>query len=80
MEVEGEGDAGKVRRNPTQPLPDNSEESKKDVQARTAYAKGKNLKRTAMNYLHQCCGSETIFRIRIPFSAEFWIRIRILLD
>jgi hypothetical protein len=26
---------------------------------------------------HQCCGSITIFfRIRIPFSAEFWIRIK----
>jgi hypothetical protein len=31
----------------------------------------------------QCCGSETIFfriRIRIPFSSEFWIRIRMLFD
>jgi hypothetical protein len=30
----------------------------------------------------QCCGSETIFFIRIPFSSEFWIRIwsRILFD
>jgi hypothetical protein len=24
-------------------------------------------------FADQCCGSETIFFIRIPFSAEFWI-------
>jgi hypothetical protein len=28
----------------------------------------------------QCSGSETVCRIRIPFSTEVWIRIRILLD
>ena len=42
METEGEGDAGKVRRSPAHPLPDNSEESKLQLQARTAYAKGKS--------------------------------------
>ncbi len=40
MEVEGEGAAGKLRRNPAQPVPDNSEESRQELQARTAYAKG----------------------------------------
>jgi hypothetical protein len=40
MEVEGEGAEGKLRRNPAQPVPDNSEESRLENQARTAYAKG----------------------------------------
>jgi hypothetical protein len=40
MEMEGEGAEGKLRRNPAQPVPDNSEESRLENQARTAYAKG----------------------------------------
>jgi hypothetical protein len=40
MEMEGEGAEGKLRRNPAQPVPDNSEESRLELQARTAYAKG----------------------------------------
>ena len=40
METEGEGDAGKLRRSPAHPIPDDSEESRLNVQARTAYVKG----------------------------------------
>jgi hypothetical protein len=46
METEGEGEAGKLRRSPAHPLPDNSEESKLNLQARTAYAKGVRLQTT----------------------------------
>ena len=41
MEVDGEGD-GRLRRSPAQPLPENNEESKKLLEAKTAYAKGNN--------------------------------------
>jgi len=40
MEVKGEGGEGKIRRSPSLPLPDNSEEFKKDTEARTVYLKG----------------------------------------
>ena len=39
LEVDSAED-GKVRRNPAQPLPENTEETKKLVEAKTAYAKG----------------------------------------
>jgi len=50
MEIEGEAD-GKVRRSPSQPLPENNDEFKKQVQARTAYAKGFDLENTKMDEL-----------------------------
>lgn len=51
MEVEGEGEKGRMRRSPAHPLPDNSEESKLDVQARTAYAKGFDKEKTTLDEL-----------------------------
>jgi len=50
MEVEAEGD-GKVRRNPGQPLPENNEENKKLLEAKTAYAKGFDKEKTTMDEL-----------------------------
>jgi len=50
MEVEAEGD-GKVRRNPSQPLPENNEENKKLLEAKTAYAKGFEKEKTTMDEL-----------------------------
>jgi len=39
MEVDMEGD-GRLRRSPANPLPENTEEAKKLLEAKTAYAKG----------------------------------------
>eukprot|EP00088_Acartia_fossae_P018202 TRINITY_DN2048_c0_g1_i1.p1 TRINITY_DN2048_c0_g1~~TRINITY_DN2048_c0_g1_i1.p1 ORF type:complete len:365 (+),score=133.50 TRINITY_DN2048_c0_g1_i1:51-1145(+) len=50
MEVDKEGD-GKVRRSPSQPLPEMNDESKKVIEAKTAYAKGFDPKGTTMNEL-----------------------------
>jgi len=50
LEVDSAED-GKVRRNPAQPLPENTEETKKLVEAKTAYAKGFDKENTKMDEL-----------------------------
>jgi len=50
MELDQEGD-GKVRRSPDQPLPENTEEHQKLLEARTAYAKGYDKEKTTMDEL-----------------------------
>jgi len=50
MELDSDGD-GKVRRNPGQPIPENNEEHKKILEARTAYAKGYDKENTTMDEL-----------------------------
>merc|ERR1711915_515274 len=47
----GEEADGKVRRSPSQPLPENNEEHKKQLQARTAYVKGFDLENTNIGEL-----------------------------
>merc|ERR1711892_141672 len=42
---------GKIRRDPTIPLPENTEESKKALEARTAYAKGFDKEKTTLDEL-----------------------------
>jgi len=50
LEVNEEG-SGKIRRDPSKPLPDNTDDHQKLVQARTAYAKGYDKEKTTMDEL-----------------------------
>jgi len=50
LELDQEGD-GKVRRSPEQPLPENTDENKKLLEAKTAYAKGYDKDNTTMDEL-----------------------------
>jgi len=50
LAIDTEGD-GKVRRSPDKPLPENNDEHRKLVEARTAYAKGYDKENTTMNEL-----------------------------
>jgi len=50
LEIDGEG-VGKVRRSPDLPLPENNEENKKLLEAKTAYAKGYDKEKTTMDEL-----------------------------
>jgi len=50
LELNSEADS-KVRRSPAQPLPENNEETKKALEAKTAYAKGFDKENTTMDEL-----------------------------
>lgn len=50
LEVSSDGD-GKMRRNPAMPLPENNDENKKLLEAKTAYAKGYDKEKTTMDEL-----------------------------
>jgi len=51
METSGEGMEAKMRRLPSLPLPDNTDESKKDVESRTVYVKGFEKETTTLDEL-----------------------------
>merc|ERR1719243_408393 len=44
-------DGSKIRRDPAIPLPENTEESRKSLEARTAYAKGYDKENTTLDEL-----------------------------
>jgi len=51
MEITGEGKEGKIRRSPSIPLPENTEDFKKTTEERTAYAKGFEKENTTLDDL-----------------------------
>jgi len=51
MEIAGDGKAGKIRRSPSLPLPENTEDFKKTTEARTVYAKGFEKEKTTLDDL-----------------------------
>merc|ERR1719508_376525 len=51
METSGEGKTAKLRRSPSLPVPDNTEESKREVEARTVYLKGFDKENTTLDEL-----------------------------
>jgi len=67
METAGAGKEAKLRRSPSLPVPDNSEESKREVEARTIYLKGFDKENTTLDelidYFHN--GYENVLNVQM---------------